>query len=270
MAQIDTALKEFRQMDELSVRSSPIHSLNSLGKFLITVYYIIMVVSLDKYELNRLFMLLIYPLLMFMISDTSVKLFFIKMRYVLPLVMAVGIINPFLDKTPMLNLHGFIITGGIISMLTLMIKGVCCVMASFALIATTRFDDIAAALRRIHVPEIIVTLMLLTYRYISVMMDELSVMTMAYKLRAPGQKGIHYSAWGSFLGQLFLRSMDRAEELYQAMIIRGYDGKFRHAKKERWKVGDLVFVATTVVVIFVIRKYDIGVLLGELVIRILY
>jgi len=267
MEKIDVALHEFREMDELSARSSLVHRLNSLAKFLITVYYILMVVSFGKYELNRLAIMVIYPVLMFELSSTSVMAFFRKLRYVLPLVMAVGIINPFLDKTPMLKLGSLVITGGVISMITLMLKGVFCLMASYILVATTRFDRLAAALRRIHIPGVLVTLMLLTYRYISLMMDEISVMTTAYKLRAPGQKGIHYSAWGSFLGQLLLRSMDRAEELYSAMRLRGFDGEYKYVEKEKWTGTDLVFIVLAVVLTALVKKYDVASLLGGLVVR---
>ncbi len=97
------------------------------------------------------------------------------------------------------------------------------------------------------------------------MMDERSVMTMAYKLRAPGQKGIHYSAWGSFLGQVFLRSVGRAEELYQAMIIRGYDGNFQYATVERWKKSDVLYIGISVVLIVAISVYDISEIVGQMI-----
>lgn len=58
-------------------------------------------------------------------------------------------------------------------------------------------------------------------------------MTQAYHLRAPGQKGIHISAWGSFLGQLLLRSMDRATALYESMELRGFHGEFYYAAGEK-------------------------------------
>lgn len=265
MEKIDVALNEFREMDELSARSSCIHGLNSLVKFAITVFYILMVVSYDKYELNRLLVMVIYPAIMFNLSGTSVITFFRKLRYVLPLVMAVGIINPFIDKTPVMNIGTTVITGGVISMITLMLKGVFCLMASYVLVATTRFDLLAASLRKIHVPSVIVTLMLLTYRYISVMMDEVSVMTTAYKLRAPGQKGIHYSAWGSFLGQLLLRSMDRAEELYHSMLLRGFNGNFAYTDKEDFGAGDLVYITLTVSFAVLLKLYDVATILGNFV-----
>lgn len=266
MDKIDVALNEFREMDELSARSSCIHRLNSFTKFLITVFYILMVVSYDKYELNRLLIMVIYPATMFYLSGTSVMAFFRKLRFVLPLVMAVGIINPFLDKTPVLYVGTTVITGGIISMISLMLKGVFCLMASYVLVATTKFDFLASSLRKIHIPSVIVTLMLLTYRYISVMMDEVSIMTTAYKLRAPGQKGIHYSAWGSFLGQLLLRSMDRAEELYQSMLLRGFDGNFLYTEKEKFGTGDLVYIILTISFTVLLKMYDVAAILGSFVV----
>ena len=95
-------------------------------------------------------------------------------------------------------------------------------MASFLLAATTSIEDICRALRQLHVPKVLTSLLLLTFRYISVLLDEAAIMTDAYRLRAPGQKGVHISAWGSFLGQLLLRSMDRATALYESMELRGY------------------------------------------------
>lgn len=267
MSKIDTALRDFRTMDELSMRDSIIHRLNALPKFIITITYIAFVVSMGKYEFSKLVIMVLYPWLMFELSGTSFKGFFIRLRYVLPLVMAVGVVNPFFDKNVMFYLGMVPVTGGVISMFTLMLKGVLTVMASYVLVATTRFDAICASLARLHLPSVFVTMLLLTYRYISVMMDELAIMNSAYKLRAPGQKGIHYSAWGSFLGQMFLRSMDRAEELFAAMQLRGFDERYRYVSREKIKVGDMVYITTTVLLLVVFKRYDITSLLGGLIIK---
>lgn len=266
MSQIDTALRDFRTMDELSMRDSIIHRLNALSKFIITIIYIAFVVSMGKYELNKLVIMFLYPWLMFELSGTSFKGFFVRLRYVLPLVMAVGIVNPFLDRVVVFTMGIVPVTGGVISMITLMLKGVFTIMASYVLVATTRFDAICAALARIHMPSIFVTMLLLTYRYISVMMDELAIMNSAYKLRAPGQKGIHYKAWGSFLGQMFLRSMDRAEELFAAMQLRGFDEKYRYVKKAKIKAEDVVYIILTILLLLLFKNFDVVSALGSLIV----
>ena len=150
-------------------------------------------------------------------------------------------------------------------MLTLMMKGIFSLMASFLLIATTPIDALCAALRKLHVPGIMTTLLLLTYRYIGVMMEEVAVMSQAYSLRAPGQKGIHISAWGSFLGQLLLRSMDRAEELYSSMQLRGFSGDFLYAVYKPLRLKDLLFLLASLGAFALFRFVDITSFIGQLV-----
>lgn len=203
--------------------------ISPLAKLAVTAAFIVTSVSFSKYDITGLIPLFIYPAVMFQINDLSLKKCFKTTGFVLPLILMAGILNPFIDKTPF-NVAGFFtVRAGVVSLITLILKGLLCLTGSYIFAETTKVDELCATLRRIHVPKILVTLLLLTWRYIFVMKDEVSVMLQAYHLRAPGQKGIHYSAWGSFLGQLFLRSFDRAEELYQAMILRGYNGNFFYA-----------------------------------------
>ena len=267
MNKMDKALREIGEMDELAARSSPVHNISALAKLLSTIAYIVTVVSFDKYDLSGLAPLLLWPVLLFQISGVSVRTCFYKLRIVLPLVMAVGLFNPLFDRAIMLRLGTLAVSGGVVSMLTLMLKGVLCLMASFLLVATTPFDSICAALRTLHVPKTLVTLLLLTYRYVGVMTEELAVMTDAYHLRAPGQKGIHVSAWGSFLGQLLLRSMDRAQELYARMLLRGYHQHFHYAPHKPFGARDAVYTLGSIGLFVLLRFVDASQLLGSFVVR---
>ena len=265
MNKIDNAISEFKEMDEMANRSSPVHELSPLVKLLSTVAYIFFVVSFNKYNLNGLIVMVLYPVVIYQVSGTSIRACFYKLRFILPLVCAVGLFNPFFDKKIMLYIGSIAVSGGTISMLTLMLKGILCIMQSFVLIATTSFDSICLALRRIHIPAFIVTLLLLTYRYISVMMEEVAVMTDAYMLRAPGQKGIHVSTWGSFLGQLLLRSMDKAEEIYSGMQLRGFSGDFLYAGCRPLRFNDILFLVGSIAAFALFRFVDITSFIGLLV-----
>lgn len=264
MNKISSARLEFLEMDALAALSSPIHALHPMAKLWTCLFYIACVVSFPKYSLSALVPMLLYPVLLFQISGIELRQCFHKLRVVLPLVCAVGLANPFFDRAVMLRIGTVGVSGGVISMLSLMLKGVLALMASFLLVATTRIDALCAALRRLHVPSVLVTLLLLTFRYVSLMLEELSVMTEAYHLRAPGQRGIHISAWGSFLGQLLLRSMDRASELYESMQLRGFRGEFYYAEAQRGSVRDLAYAAVCTALFVLVRLYDIPQLLGSL------
>ena len=267
MEKLTNARLELREMDDLAAAESPVHRLNPLCKLLVTVFYIVTVVSFPKYDLSGLVVMVLYPVVLFQAAGIPVSLCFHKLRFVLPLVCAVGLVNPFLDHTPLIPLGTVTISGGVVSMITLMLKGVFSLMASFLLIATTSIDTLCAALRMLHVPDILTTLLLLTYRYIGVMLEEVSIMTEGYALRAPGQKGIHISAWGSFLGQLLLRSMDRAEALYQSMLLRGFRGAYYYAEVPPCGASGIVYVIVCVGAFLCARWVNLPVLLGSLFVR---
>ena len=267
MNKIDRALYEFREMDELAEQDSPVHRFPVLPKVLLTILYILIVLSFHKYDLSSLSVMILFPVFFYQLSGIPLRKCFYKLRFVLPLVMAVGILNPFFDHTVIMKIGPLSVTGGWISMLTLMLKGILALTASFLLVATSGIARICAALRRMHVPSVLVTLLLLTYRYITVLSEEVSVMSNAYHLRAPRQKGIEYSAWGSFLGQLLLRSMDRAEEIYQAMLLRGFHGHFHYvdekpASPKDWLTGLLIGA-----LIVFCRYYNVASFLGSLFVR---
>ena len=267
MNKMQKALHELSEMDELAARSSPIHALHPAAKLIATIAYILVTLSFDKYDLSGLVPMLLWPVLLFQLSGVEVRSCFYKLRIVLPLVMAVGLFNPFFDRAIVFRLGSVAVSGGVISMLTLMLKGLYCLMASFLLMATTPIDNLCAALRQLHVPKMLVTLLLLTYRYVGVMTEELAVMTEAYHLRAPGQKGVHISAWGSFLGQLLLRSMDRAQELYSSMLLRGYHQHFHYADIKPFRSRDALYLIGCVLFFLLLRWVKVARLLGSVIVR---
>ena len=267
MDKLSHAQAELREMDALAAADSPVHRLHPLCKLLVTVAYIAAVVSFPKYDFTGLVAMVLYPVFLFQAAGIPVGLCFYRLRIVLPLVCAVGLVNPFLDHTPLLRLGSVLITGGVVSMVTLMMKGIFSLMASFLLIATTPIDSLCAALRKLRVPGVLVTLLLLTYRYIGVMLEEVTVMSEAYKLRAPGQTGIHISAWGSFLGQLLLRSMDRAEELYGSMRLRGFSGEFYYADVPPCRASGVVFTGVCMALFLFARLVPVAAVLGSLFVR---
>lgn len=266
MNQATKAWSEFKAMDELAGQDSVIHRLHPLVKLLVTISYITATVSFPKYNISGLFVMVLYPIFIFQASLIPIHTCFHKMRVVLPLVCVVGLFNPFFDRAPLFALGNLAVSGGVVSMLSLMMKGVFSLMASFLLIATTPIESLCQALRQLRVPKILVTLLLLTYRYISVLLEEVSIMLDAYHLRAPRQKGVHISAWGSFLGQLLLRSMDRAAALYESMQLRGWSGAFYYIRGNRLTTPSFLYGIVWIGLFLLARLVNLSQLLGTLLV----
>lgn len=241
------------------------NKLSPLSKLVVTAVFIFTTVSFPKYDITGLIPLFLYPVIMFQISGLTLQKCFKATGFVMPLIIMTGLLNPFLDKSPFEIAGLFTVRAGFISLFTLILKGILCLTASYVFAETTKIDELCGTLRRIKIPKLIVTVFLLTWRFIFVMKEEVSIMLQAYHLRAPNQKGLHYSAWGSFLGQLFLRSFDRADELYSAMILRGYNGNYFYAccrgKHDRF-INWFFFLAITSVIL-ITRFYNLPELLGR-------
>lgn len=267
MNKMETALRDLGEMDDLAAGDSPLHRLHPAAKLLTTIVFILVTASFSKYDLSGLIPMALFPALLFQIGGIPLRTCFYKLRVVLPLVMAVGLFNPVFDRAPLLRLGSVIVSGGTISMLTLMLKGVLCLTVSFLLMATTSIDGLCAALRLMRVPSLLVTLLLLTFRYVGVMTRELAVMTDAYRLRAPGQRGVHISAWGSFLGQLLLRTADRGQELYASMLLRGYHGHFHYVDMPPFRASDTGYLLGGAGLLLLVRLAPVARLVGGLIVR---
>lgn len=257
MGKIDNAIFEIYEIDEMAEKKTKIHQIHPLVKLFITILYITCVVSFDKYNLFGLLPMIIYPMIIFYLSDIKIKKCLKKLRVVLPIVCFVGLFNPLFDKKPITTIGNFVITGGMISMLTLIMKGTYALMASFLLIATAGIEGICYALRILHVPSIIVTQILLTYRYITLLLYEANTIYEAYSLRAPKDKGIKYKIWGPLIGQLLFRSIDRASSLYESMILRGFHGEYYFTGKQKCTGTDYLYFILWAIIILTIRMYQV-------------
>lgn len=252
MNKSEKAINEINSIYELNNIDSPIRNLSPLSKLFVTVLYLLVVISTNKYDLMSALVLVVYPTIMYTLAKIPVSTCFYKLRYALPLVMMVGIFNPMLDKQ-IIDVYG--LSGGVLSMITLMLKGIYCLMASFILITTTPIEELCFALRRLHFPKFLTSLLLLTYRYVGILLQEVSIMSVSYKLRAPNQNGIHISVWGTFLGQLILRTMDRANALYDSMELRGYNGDFYYVSQNYSKNKSLLFVILMIILLSILKMY---------------
>ena len=263
----DAALGELITLEELASRDTFMQRLHPGSKLLVTILFILTAVSFPKENLSGLLALVLYPMVLFQVADLSFRRALYRCRIVLPLVCAVGIANPFLDRRPFLIIGSFCITYGLLTMLTLMLKGVLSVLASYLLIATTSMENLCHALYRMHVPSPLVVELLLIYRYITLFLEETKRVVTAYHLRAPGQKGIAYKAIGPLLGQLLLRTIDRAERVYQSMQLRGFRGDFSFAPFPGPKGKDIAWVLLWGVVFVSLRTLPILESLGGLLLH---
>ena len=135
---------------------------------------------------------------------------------------------------------------GLIRFLSILIRSWLSVQVAVLLVATTQFPDLIHALEHLRLPKMLVTVIAFLYRYIFVLSDEMIRLLRARQARSavlPGQHGGGSVFWrariaGNMVGQLFLRSYERSDRIYNAMLSRGYRGHIRTLNRHEMKARD--------------------------------
>lgn len=113
--------------------------------------------------------------------------------------------------------------GGPAVALGILVRSTLCLAAMILLTNTTPFSDLLHLLRRLHVPGLLVTVLALMYRYLFVLVDEVERMQRARRSRTfTAGRARAWTAAATLIGQLFVRSTERAERIYSAMCARGW------------------------------------------------
>jgi cobalt/nickel transport system permease protein len=135
---------------------------------------------------------------------------------------------------------------GIEDFLAILARSWVSVQVALLLAFTTPFPDLIDALRSLRVPAIMTSIIGFMYRYLAVIGDEAGRMNRARASRsasaatpsASGPGRAQVLVWrarvtGGMVGSLFIRSYERSERVYAAMLARGFDGSLRAAALAR-------------------------------------
>ena len=220
------AIDEMLALEELASGHTSVHRLHPLSKLLVTVLYVVTVISVNRLDFVTLSIFFFYPAVLTAAGGIPFRAIAKRLLAALPFVLFMGLSNILFETEAYTVVLGLAVSRGLVSFIVLTEKTVLTVSAVLLLMATTKAPQIFACLRGLGLPKILTILLMLSLRYLSVLLGEADRMMRAYRLRSFKAKGIQMRDMGSFAGQLLLRSFDRAEHIYKAMKLRGFSGDF--------------------------------------------
>ena len=87
------------------------------------------------------------------------------------------------------------------------------------------------------------------HRYIILMMEECYKVKSAYELRTLREKPMTMKDYGQIVGQMFLRTLDKSEKVYEAMKLRGFEGDLYINNNKRAGCIDYLYLITWAVIL---------------------
>jgi len=249
--------------EPLAYGDSFIHQLNPVTKIISTV--ILSFAAALSNDFTILVVYFIVSLVLVLMARIKFKDVMKRLKPVFWFLLMLWIILPVTFKGEVLYRASIltITKPGVILCAKITLKSIAILVLFTALLATMTVAALGHGLHKLHVPDKMVFLLLMTYRYISVIEEEYKRLLRAAKFRGfkPGTNLHSYKTYAYLAGMLFVRASCRAQRVYQAMICRGFNGKFHTLDtfSSNRKLNFLfVFVVSALTLTIVLSEYYRG------------
>jgi cobalt/nickel transport system permease protein len=243
-------------LDQYSYQDSLVHRLDPRVKLVATLAFILAVTVTPPPAWPAFSVLLMLVLGLIGAAHLSLGVGLRRSMIAIPFTLVVALSIPFTTAgQPLFRLHLFswpltITDQGLLMFWAVMFRAWLSVLAAGLLTATTHFVELLRAMKSLGLPKVMVSVISFMYRYIFVLVDEAMRLSMARDSRSadPDGRGGGTLLWraqvlGGMIGTLFLRSYERSERIYAAMLSRGFRGEIHTLKDTSLQQKDATMLA---------------------------
>ncbi|MGP8321042.1 MAG: cobalt ECF transporter T component CbiQ [Methanosarcinaceae archaeon] len=217
---------EYPEIDRYALLKSPIHQFDPRAKiitFSILIFSVVFINSLTIAVMN-----LFLSIVLLLISRLPLNFVFNRIKWVFLFVLPFFLIMPFtVEGSELASIVGIKMTyEGLMYGSLIVLRALAAITLVLTMLGTMRFDTTIKALSMLKMPGLFVQMLMFTYRFIFVFLGELLSMW-----KAMGSKGFKLksnlytlSILGNLIGMLIVKSYERAENVYNSMVSKGYTG----------------------------------------------
>ncbi|MFA5066339.1 MAG: cobalt ECF transporter T component CbiQ [Dehalococcoidia bacterium] len=235
-------------VDEYSGLDSFVHRLDPRTKLLCSLAFILAVVLTPEGIWRAFAVYLLIMLVLILLSRLPIGYVLKRSLVIFPFVIMVVVFVPFFKQGEVAVSydigvwHIAVTYEGLEVMVNVIVKSWLCILCLIVLSSSTKFEELLHGMYRLKVPQVFVQITSFMYRYMFVLADQAMRMQMARDSRNFGvnRRNI-FKTMGNMIGMLFIRSYERAERIYAAMLSRGYNGDIVVVNQLRFRLPDAYF-----------------------------
>lgn len=235
-------------LDRYSDLDSFIHRLDPRTKFIITLVFILAVIITPptRWQVFALYLFFMATLLLL----SKLPIFYVLKRslIIMPFVLMIAIFIPFIKEGEVAGSYNIwlwevsVTYAGLQVLWNVLVKAWLSILSLIWLTSTTKLPNLLKGLEQLGMPRVMVMILSFMYRYIFVVVDEVMRMRQARDGRDFGGKRLYQlRTIGNMIGTLFIRSYERGERVYAAMLARGFDGHSRTLDRLNFNQADAYF-----------------------------
>ncbi|MBM3132536.1 MAG: cobalt ECF transporter T component CbiQ [Chloroflexi bacterium] len=249
-------------IDRYAGIDSLIHRLDPRTK-LVTTLGFVLAVNLTPIQRWPAFALY-FALIAVVIGLSRLPILFVLRRslVIIPFVFFIAVFNLFFKQGE--QMAGFDVFGWHLSITregldifsSVMAKACLSILGLILLSSTTALPRLLKGLEQLGLPRVLVMILSFMYRYLFVLADEVLRMKQARDSRSFGARRMgQIKTVGNMIGTLFIRSYERAERVYAAMLARGFEGRMVTSSRLRLRLADVHYAATFSIAVLAIALF---------------
>ena len=235
-------------IDQYSDRDSFIHRLDPRTKFMATLAFILAITLTPPGRWQAFVVYFCLIAVLVLISKIPVLYVLKRSLVIVPFVLLIAVFIPFFKEGEVAGSYNIwlwqvsVTYSGLQVLWNILAKSWLSVLSLILLTSTTPVAKLLDGLERLRMPRVLIMILSFMYRYIFILVDEVMRMKQARDSRNFGGGRLwQIRTIGKMTGTLFIRSYERGERVYTAMLARGFNGHSRTLNQLNLKPADAYF-----------------------------
>lgn len=233
-------------LERASQRPSPLQRMDARAKTAAATLFLVTMLSVPLAQLSELLLYALFPIAAAAAGGIDYGAVCRRSLIALPFAAMIGLFNPICLRDTVFSIGGVNVTEGWITFASILVRGMLSVQILIVLIRSTGYLRFCRSLQRLGVPAALTAQLLFVFRYIRLLSEETLEMLRARDARGYGRRSYPIGLWAETVGQLLLRTLDRAEHIHNAMLARGFTGRIPAVDTrggEKWRRSDTLVLA---------------------------
>jgi len=242
--------------EAFATSNSVIHRLDPRLKIIYAIFFSILVALCNRFE--ALFFGLTVTVCLILLARLDKKIVFKRLLMVNGLIFFFWLFVPLtFDGEPIFMLGPFSFSRpGVLLACRFTLKTNTIIMLLIAFMSSMPVYTLGHAMGMLKIHPKLIFLFLMTYRYIFIIQQEYRRLARSAKIRGfnPSTNIHTYKTYAYIIGMLFIRASERAERVHNAMLCRGFKGRFYSLNEYfstplDWSISFILFITLTGIII---------------------